>query len=278
MFQIIQQGYHVNSVYLLLQRFIAKRYRNRSSMQRDQQGMRQWRKYLSDSIAPKTYVSIASYSLSEKLSGKNTHTKTAKKRLLKKLARTYASLIETYRYHHETMRSEHLNWKMYVKKKKEESNLVLPLIKELLNEKDYALLTKTVKQLCKMDWGIHHKIPLHRDLHWENIFEDDRKIRFIDFEHFCLGPIEYEFSNSLFWNDIYSVPFEDIVSELGKVQVFVNKTLSYQLVCLYFIDQVAIAHEQKNQEKIILLCSLLTEYLKTYKKKLEIVDENSVFI
>lgn len=109
---------------------------------------------------------------------------------------------------------------------------------------------------------------LHRDLHLDNILvkrnATGRNGNFvIDFEHCMEGPIELEMQNSLFWNDAWSISAELIREELiKKHDIPYSIEREKELLCVYLLDQVNIAYEKGDTEKMSLL-------LKTYNQRLQ---------
>lgn len=116
---------------------------------------------------------------------------------------------------------------------------------------------------------------IHSDLHLSNLLIKQKKctqgdlnlgnMYVIDYEAACLGPIELEFQNSLFWNDAKSLDVALIVKALKKTYgIKYNKSLELLLGSYYVGSQVVCAFKNTDNQKIELIKSVpsLTRYLR----------------
>lgn len=89
---------------------------------------------------------------------------------------------------------------------------------------------------------------IHRDMQLKNILVDttNKSISLIDFEHSIIGPIELEFQNSIFWNDVYSVDAKHISS---KISCF-NKTFEKMLSPFFIAEQIIESIDLNNVNKL----------------------------
>ena len=81
---------------------------------------------------------------------------------------------------------------------------------------------------------------VHRDIQLKNILVDtnDKSISLIDFEHSIIGPIELEFQNSIFWNDVYSVDSKFINSNIVGFNKKFEKMLSPFFICEQILEAI----------------------------------------
>lgn len=82
------------------------------------------------------------------------------------------------------------------------------------------------------------KFPIHGDLQKQNIFLSNDRLTFIDFEHFCLAPLELELVNSFFFNDKNCLDTPGILEKLEGSGKMDRKVIG-QMILFYVIKQIA---------------------------------------
>lgn len=266
MLQIIQSGSNINSVYSLLEKFIIKKYLNREKTIREHDGMQTWVKHLDYKVTPKQYLKIGPIAVFGKV--KQDAIKVEREILFSNLAELYTQLIQHYSYHKEDGNKEYQQWYYYLQSIHNKYRHNKELILSQLTKQERESLISNLNEMQEIDWGCYPKIPLHRDLHWGNIMIEKGKMKIIDFEHFCIAPIEFEFCNSIFWNDDMSINFSKIYKALKQKKVNINKEVAYKLTSIYFIEQFYQAFNNNDQEKIFLIIKKFKFLIKNHRRYL----------
>ncbi len=266
MIQTFQKGVGLNTVYGIADRFVYKRYIDKEKAKREVFGLTSWNKYCGN-IAPKVYFQFNGKTVVQMIHKEYKYKKNSKKLILKELASYYAEFSKTFKYHKELSDKAYTNWNQYITN----------LYNNFLDDKEYIstfLTSNEILEVCpmledivKIDWSCFEKFPLHRDLHWGNILKDESGIKIIDFEHTCLGPIEFEFSNSLFWNDKHSLNFDTFCTFLAKEGITVNRQLAYKFIYAYFAEQIHIAKMNIDLDKTVLLVKVMRLFLDSTRTK-----------
>lgn len=139
-------------------------------------------------------------------------------------------------------------------------------LEQVLNSQQLMRVDAAVSSLKQLEVPVQSLTFLHRDLHLDNVLVKkghvgrDRNF-FIDFEHCMEGPIEFELQNSIFWHDDWSLPYELVRSELkSQHDIPYSDELEYELVSLYYLDQLYLAYDKADYEKVRTLSNIYSSH------------------
>lgn len=136
-----------------------------------------------------------------------------------------------------------------------ERNSSTLLVSKLLTQPEIRGLTERLGKIDLRRIPAENLTFLHRDLHLGNILVDKGRVLVIDFEHCAEGPLEFEFQNSLFFADEKSLPVEKIKCALRRRGLIYSDLLERRLTPLYFADQINLAVELEDLQKLQTLTS-----------------------
>lgn len=251
MIKLIQLKKGAHKVIALFNKFILKYYSSLESLERDISGIKSWQRYAPD-LVPKVYFRLGRLVVFEFIKAENGSDFLT------------IDIIKVFKYFFgDTTGREQINtWVKYLKGL-EDFYRNSTVFTDYL-PKDIATKTElNLNWLIKVDWAVHKLFPLHRDLCWSNALATSTKsFRVIDFEHSLIGPIEYEFANSVFWKDEMSLDIGHVLEIGQKEGLHINMILINRLVIAYFIDQIRIAITNNDLDKVQLL---VNKYLKFVK-------------
>jgi len=266
MIKVIQRGKKANTVLNFFNALIVKRYLSLEASWRERQGIKEWLEFVDNKkLLPKSYFFFKNIGIFEYVGGKNIEKARDKKRIISDLVSIYINFLEKYSYWLRADNSFLRNWERYLERIYKIYCLYLKkIIKENFPSSVLFEIEETLREVSEMEWCVFPKIPLHRDLHWGNLLVSKNQVEIMDFEHFLVGPLEYEFCNSLFWNDRWSLDFKMIRKEFEKKGVYLNFYLAVKLTVVYFIEQLDIAFKNKDTNKVKLLFLKFFNFRKKY--------------
>lgn len=250
MISLIQLKKGSNKVVSVLDKFVIKYYISSTNLERDLQGIRIWSQY-DPNMVPKLYLRIGKLVVFEFI------------KFDYGSQELVSQLLGVYRYFFgkPTYEDEVSEWNSYLLQLQEYFASCSQL-NSCLTKQEKAIIIGILEWLTSRDWNLHKLFPLHRDICWTNALKDSYgRIKLIDFEHHLHGPIEYEFANSLFWQDSLSVNVDSLIEEADSRGVYINRLLANRLVIAYVLDQLRIADRLKDSDKLALLTSKLRSFV-----------------
>lgn len=263
MFRVLQIGRKINTSFVLFGRLVLKRYVSKQRMERDIAGAQIWRD-CSEAIVPKFYFKIGSWAVWEYIPNSGFD---EVGRALDMLAHRYSEVKYNFPDSNSIMVAD---WESYIED-----------LASYLDSGDYIdrVSTSTIVRLRQriiylqgVDWTLFRLYPLHRDLCKTNFLKTDSGTCLIDFEHHLVAPIEYEFCNSVFWNDYASLSVDKAVETLREQGVYLSRWLMLVLCSLYFLDQLRLAERNSDAEKL----QLLIGRYKSVEDEFDLVHSNQL--
>lgn len=252
-----------NQVYLVDRKFVYKNYTTQGYAQKEFQAMILFSALLGSTSIPMVVGAGTDFLLMEYLSGLIT----AKEAILSGIVsrgQVEDSIVElwtkTINPRSEGLRSRikiyrSLSWQKHTKTLQsgltsKSTQLNLYLTRSEQSRLNYSVSTAST-------YSIQSMVLNHRDLHLENILVDPvtKSIYLIDFEHSLWAPLEYEFQNSIFWDDADALNFLSLKQMFALQNIVLSTDKLNILQDLYFLDQLLIGLRNKQSAK----CRLLVE-------------------
>ncbi len=225
MIKLIQTGRQVHSVIDLMDKYIVKFYTSREVAINEASGLMVFRQ-ISPNSSPKIVFRLGRLIIFNKLKSSEVD----KSQICDGLAGVISQLSQT------TV-EDNSQWRAYLDQISQQFFDQKSIFQSQLKDKDIYLIEDVLNYLNSIDWDSFPIQPLHRDLHLGNLIHTNSGVKIIDFEHFCYGPLEYEFSNSLLFADKSSLNINQIAQKLHSYGVFFNLNLALMLTVVYFIEQ-----------------------------------------
>ncbi len=242
MIKLIQTGRQVHSVVDLMDRYIVKVYTSKEIACREADGLMVFNK-VSPENSPKIIFRFGRVTVFDKLKASESNDL----QLCESLAQVILRLSQT-------AINDNIEWQTYLNLIAQKFFDQKNIFQSYLNSKEMGLIENTLVCLTKVDWESFPIQPLHRDLHLGNLINTKSGVKIIDFEHFRFGPLEYEFSNSLLFDDESSLNISQISKKLYSFGVFLNLNLALMLTVVYFIEQFCQSYDKSdlNKQKLLI--------------------------
>lgn len=264
--KVLQTGATVNTVVQIGAPAVVKVYQDSDHRDREIAGLKAWRK--GTNCVPSVYAHSDNIVCFEFVSKKDSSHAKNKFLLIQRLIEQYVAVGNAFSYQEARTNRYYENWRLYISKTLSDfETIARTFFDDHSSNVTSAAFYTSITLLQKIDWSAFQKYPLHRDIHWGNILSDKDSFVLIDFEHYCLGPVEYEFANCLFWNDAKSLDVSIVASVLQTHGIFFNIALAKQLVSLYFAEQLTIALHMNDEAKAITLIRCFARYSKVVSKE-----------
>lgn len=261
MLKVLQKGDKINTVCSIFNKVVYKKYTNSTSLTREKTGISLWNESVKGT-APKMYLVNSNQAIFEYISGISlANKKGSKRKYIRKIAEFYKKLASDFKgVNNKHKANGYMEWRDYINEVTRNFLSDKSSMSNLLGN-NFVYVLETLKYInTEIEWCCFQTIPLHRDLHWGNIIICNNEIKIIDFEHFCIGPLEFEFCNSIFWSDKNSIPFDDMTKALQNNGITFVKSLAYLLTIVYFADQMNMARENNDSNKIQLLVKKFSKF------------------
>lgn len=264
--KVLQAGATVNTVVQIGAPAVVKVYQDSDRRDREIAGLKAWS--MGTHCIPVVYTQSDTLVCFEYVSKSDSSHAKNKQELIEDLVHEYVAVGNAFSYHHARTNRYYENWRLYISKTLSDFETVARIFfEDHASNVTSGAFNTSIMLLQKIDWSAFQKYPLHRDIHWGNILSDKDSFVLIDFEHYCLGPVEYEFANCLFWNDAKSLDVSIVASVLQTHGIFFNIALAKQLVSLYFAEQLTTALQKNDESKAMTLTRYFARYSKVVSKE-----------
>lgn len=251
MIKLIQTGRQVHSVIDLMDKYIVKFYTSRDIASNEANGLMIFRQ-ISPNSSPKIVFRLGRVTIFDKLKSSQVD----KSQICDSLAGVISQLSQ------KTV-SDNSQWQAYLAQISQQFFDQKSIFRSKLKDEDICLIEDILNYLNFIDWDSFPIQPLHRDLHLGNLIHTRTGVKIIDFEHFCYGPLEYEFSNSLLFADESSLDINEISQKLHSYGVFFNLNLALMLTVVYFVEQFSQSCHKNDITKQTMLAEKFITLTKT---------------
>jgi thiamine kinase-like enzyme len=258
-----------NKVFSILNRYIIKIYLSPERIQHEIEAYQYWKK-AHIKYVPKLYFRWKRLIIWKYVGVVvNKH----QKRLITRIATMYKDLYNYYCIEYSSLYQDNFQqeWFKYLTLLSDRYLKIQGKLKKDLSRKNKRIIENILLSVIYTNWDSTVMLPLHRDICLDNILIDEISdhLNVIDFEHSCIGPLEYDFCNSIFWADNYSIDLMALKRKLDQFKINFDNKLYFKFVALYFIEQYYIAYSQSDKFKSSLIIDRLNQFMIRYKDDLK---------